>query len=257
MRLPILTLWLALCAAHASAQTSPYAHAIEQAVAAYNASDFATARGHFAQAHALRPNARTWRGLGTCDFELARWPEAVEELTEALQDARSPLNTELRVRTEAQLETAKLKLPPPVVEPVTPAPLPEVPEVVLEPEPAPAPIAPPRERHLLRGFAVASLVVSVAGFALATGYGMRSMHEGDTRDRHCDPNGDCRDARGVDAGNEARRTGNLATAGWVLGGVGLASSIALFWTDRAKRRSDQASASLRLGPSSIAIVGAL
>lgn len=242
----LLVLWILLAASSASAQGTPYSQAIEQAVGAYNAGDFSAARARFTEAHALKPNARTWRGMGTCDFELAHWPEAVEELTQALDDPRSALSPELRERTEAQLAIARTRLPPPVVQAPPPVALPPVTST----EPLPRP-----RSGVLRGVAWASVVIGAAGFALATGYGVRSMHEGDTRDKYC-KNGACDDLRGVDAGNDARRSGNIATAGWILGGVGLASAVALFWTDRAKR-TDRPTAQLRLGPTSIVIGGTL
>jgi tetratricopeptide (TPR) repeat protein len=251
MKLLMATMCVLFFASAAYAQASPYARAIERAVSAYNAGDFAAARAGFAEAHALRPNARTWRGMGTSDFELARWPEAVEELTQALEDTRSPLTPDLRTRTEAQLETARTQLPPPVVELPAVAAVELVPAVVEEPVLAP----PSRGFGVLRSLGVASLVVSAAGFALATGYGLRSMREGDTRDEYCDDRGACIDARGVEAGNDARRFGNLATAGWILGGAGLAGAVTLFWLHRA--RDTERRAQLRLGPTSIALAGTL
>lgn len=250
-----------LIAGNAHAESTPYARAIEQAVAAFNAKQYDVARAHFAEAHAARPSARTWRGLGAADYELGRWPEATEELTKALDDARSPLSGELRARTEAMLASARAALPPPVrVEPtpeVEPVPEP-LPEVALESEPTPAQ-EPIREHKfgVLRGVGLASLVLGAAGVALATGYGVRSIREGDTRDKYCDARGACIDPRGVEAGEAAHRTGTIASVGWVLAGVGLAGAVALFWTDRARRRADRPSAELRLGPSSLALVGRL
>lgn len=249
LRFLLQVLWVAgwLLASSADAQDDAYARAIEQAVTAYNEGDFAAARAHFAEAHALHPSARTLRGLGIADFELARWPDSVEELSAALKDTRSPLSGELRTSTEEQLTHARAQLAGPPDE------LPQV----EEPGPVPSRQAlDDRRAERLRSGAIVSLSLGVAGLALATGYGVRSIHEGHTRDRYCDRDGVCANMRGVNAGDDARLFGNIATAGWILGSVGLAGAAALFWVDHT-RHADRPRAQLRIGPTSIAIVGTL
>jgi hypothetical protein len=263
------------------ANSRAYAKAIEQAVRAFNEGRFVEARTHFGQAHALWPSARTWRGLGSTDFELGHYEEAVQELSQALRDPRGALSPALRTQTEQTLEFARARLPPavepaPVVLPPSePAQQPE-PQAASEPAvPKPAsgpsavwlgPTQPVSQRDdtqaaarrfgLLRGLALGSAVVSLTGFALATGYGLRSMHQGDTRDQYCS-HGLCDDERGVHAGRAALRDGNIATAGFVIGGVGLASALVLWWYDLRHDEPRDTRARLLLGPRSVAVQGSL
>jgi hypothetical protein len=263
MTIPLLVHTLVLAslsfASAASAQTAAntrdYNRAIGAAVSAYNEGHFEQARAHFAEAHALRPNARTWRGLGTSDFELGNYRESIQELELSLEDMRVPLTPELRVKTQAVLQNARERVAPPPAPEVLPPPTVE--------EPLPAPVLEPVQAQLeprwlngLRIGAITSLAVSAVGFGLAAGFGLKSIHDGRTRDDYCDRDGACRDVRGVRAGNDARSAGNIATAGWVIGGAGLASAVVFWWRDRVKHRADQASAQLRVGPTSLSIVGA-
>ena len=265
------------------ANSRAYAKAIELAVHAFNEGRFAEARAHFGEAHALWPSARTWRGLGSTDLELGRYQEAVQELSLALSDPRGALSPDLRTQTEQTLEFARARLPHVAPAPVVaaapelasaPAPTKEqeAQEEAAARRPAPGPsvmwLGPsepatrdeaqpvPRRLGVLRGLALGGALVSLTGFALATGYGLRSMHQGDTRDRYCD-HGLCDDPRGVHAGRAALRDGNIATAGFVLGGVGLASALVLWLYDSKSHKPHEARARLLLGPRSITVQGAL
>jgi hypothetical protein len=98
--------WIASCLAmllvapaRAGAQSAAkdeYPKLAEEAVREFNAGNFAEARALFERAHALKPNARTLRGLGLCSFELRHYVQAISELESALHDTRNPLNKSQR-----------------------------------------------------------------------------------------------------------------------------------------------------------------
>jgi hypothetical protein len=92
-----------------------YDAAIALAVTMFQASHFEPARQAFAAAHALRPSARTFRGLGLSLAALEQWPAARVALEAALRDERLPLPPEQRRETERLLaravaETSRLTL---------------------------------------------------------------------------------------------------------------------------------------------------
>ena len=84
-----------------------YRAAIDAAVQEHELNHFAESREHFAQAHALLPNARTLRGLGVADFELRHYVDAVRELEAALAAPAKRLQVSLRADTEALLARAR------------------------------------------------------------------------------------------------------------------------------------------------------
>jgi hypothetical protein len=84
---------------------------------------WAEARALFLRGHALTPNARSFRALGMTAFNLKRYPEALRELTQALNDPRRPLSTSLRRPTRELLDRAdtfvgvyQLRIEPPQAE---------------------------------------------------------------------------------------------------------------------------------------------
>lgn len=84
-----------------------YRELVNAAVAEYGLRHFAEARGLFSRAHALSPNARTLRGLGTTEFELRNYSESVSYLEQALASTVKPLDPSLRERTERVLARAR------------------------------------------------------------------------------------------------------------------------------------------------------
>jgi len=98
--LQITLLGLLLCAhLTAFAQTTKpdeYKKVIEGAVLEFDSGNWAEARVLFEQAHALRPSARTLRGMGKVSFELKEYVRAQKELNAALVELRSPLSEEQR-----------------------------------------------------------------------------------------------------------------------------------------------------------------
>lgn len=69
----------------------PYRAVIEDAIAEFDAGNYAEARVLFAKAHGLKPSARTLRGMGMTSFELREYVRAEEELNASLVDLRQPL----------------------------------------------------------------------------------------------------------------------------------------------------------------------
>jgi hypothetical protein len=95
-------------AAAPEAQREPagYKAAIDSAVSEFEHSNYAEAREHFARAHTLFPNARTFRGLGMVEFELRNYVDAVAYLEQALASRVKALEGELVHETESLLQRA-------------------------------------------------------------------------------------------------------------------------------------------------------
>jgi hypothetical protein len=89
------------------AESPEYREAIRTALEEFDAGNFPEARAAFTRAHALAPNARTFRGLGFVAFELRNYIEAAEHLESALDSSDKPLDGELRRTTEALLARAR------------------------------------------------------------------------------------------------------------------------------------------------------
>lgn len=98
---------LALSRAQADG-TFTYEESVQQAVNEYNQGNWEEAQALFRRAHAIDPNARTWRGLGSCAFELRQYVEATADLEAALVDPRKPLTAEQRVQATKLLEQARI-----------------------------------------------------------------------------------------------------------------------------------------------------
>jgi hypothetical protein len=93
---------------HSAAQAdSSYEVLIREALAEFNALNYAEARALFERAHALRPNARTLRGLGITAFELKRYVQAVHELEAALAEPRTPLTPTQHTEVEGLIVKAR------------------------------------------------------------------------------------------------------------------------------------------------------
>ena len=88
------------------AESDRYRALIDDALAEYAAGRHLEARALFAQAHALRPSARTLRGLGLVAFELRRYAESVGYLEQALASEENPLTGTLRSDAEQLLARA-------------------------------------------------------------------------------------------------------------------------------------------------------
>ena len=76
--------------------------------------------------------------------------------------------------------------------------------------------------------AVAAGAVGVAGIAVGSVFGLKSMSKKQAASKHCD-GADCRDLVGVALRNDALAAGNISTIGFVVGGVGLATGAVLWF----------------------------
>jgi len=92
--------------AHAQADAA-YDEATQRAVVEFNHGNWEEAQALFRRAHELDPNARTWRGLGICAFELRQYVQATGELEASLVDPRKPLTAEQRAQVKTLLAQAR------------------------------------------------------------------------------------------------------------------------------------------------------
>ncbi|HMI93063.1 MAG TPA: hypothetical protein VK509_16950 [Polyangiales bacterium] len=101
----------ALCAqaddASAQTQARGYEQLIADAIVEYNAGNWAEARLLFQRAHAIRPSARTFRGMGLADYEQRSYVAAIRELSAALASSDKPLSAQQRQSAELALAKAR------------------------------------------------------------------------------------------------------------------------------------------------------
>src|SRR5689334_2350734 len=86
--------------------SAEYARTIAAALRAFNLHHWDDALALFEQAHAQKPNARTLRGMGQCQYELHHYAAAASYLTQALIDSRNPLPPDQRNTTADLLARA-------------------------------------------------------------------------------------------------------------------------------------------------------
>lgn len=106
------------CAAEPGAPAVPleaeaagdYDALIGDALAAFSARELARARALFERAHALRPSARTLRGLGFAAAELKDYTRARRELWAALEHPRQPLTPSQRSEVSQLLSWMRAEL---------------------------------------------------------------------------------------------------------------------------------------------------
>jgi hypothetical protein len=79
----------------------------------------------------------------------------------------------------------------------------------------------------LRNAAYITGGVGVLGLAAGSIFGALSLQKHHQADQHCEYD-QCRDAAGIDARNAARAFGNLSTAGFIVGAVGLTTGVTLW-----------------------------
>jgi hypothetical protein len=153
--LSILTTKLA-AQAPGSAEATAYDETIRAALQEFKLEHWAEARILFGRAHAIRPNARTLRGLGLTCFESRRYVDAIEYLEQALVHPVQPLPPAMRQDLERLLVQSRQF--------VTPARLlfgPESAEVQIDDRPA-QPL--PREFVVLLDPGTHEILVTASGF---------------------------------------------------------------------------------------------
>ncbi|MDB4985490.1 MAG: hypothetical protein JWN04_668 [Myxococcaceae bacterium] len=88
-------------------QRTTYEEFVKRGVEEFDQSNWEEAHAMFSRAHALAPNARTWRGIGISAFELRRYVESIDALESSIADTRKPLSPEQREETAALLQRAR------------------------------------------------------------------------------------------------------------------------------------------------------
>jgi hypothetical protein len=85
-----------------------YRNIVKDGVAEYDARHFEEARSLFRRAHAMNPNARTFRSIGMTSFELRDYVSAVHNLSASLQDQRKPLAAGQRKDAQDLLDRSRM-----------------------------------------------------------------------------------------------------------------------------------------------------
>jgi hypothetical protein len=80
-----------------------YRTLVGEALAEFDRGHFAESRALFLRAHALKPSARTLRGLGIASFELREYRATIAYMEQALASKERPLDDDLRAKTELLL----------------------------------------------------------------------------------------------------------------------------------------------------------
>ncbi|MBX3231465.1 MAG: hypothetical protein KIT84_24460 [Labilithrix sp.] len=154
---------------------------------------------------------------------------------EAKAPGHKPFHTSATIVKDG--ETVELTIPrleaEPEPEPAPPS-EPVPPPAVTPPLPPPAPPPEPRgsSRRTL-GFIVGG--VGVAGLAVGTVTGLMAIGKASDAKDVCPTDGGCSSRSAVDAADSARTLGAVSTAGFIVGGVGLAAGAVLVFTAPSKR----------------------
>ncbi len=101
-----------------------------------------------------------------------------------------------------------------------------------------------------RTIGLVALGVGVVGLGVGTVFGLQAMSKHNDANKVCP--GACSDRTGVDLWDDARSKGNVATVGFIVGGVGLAAGGILWLTAKS---GDSASVRVGAGPSSLQVRG--
>ncbi len=84
-----------------------YRSLVEDAVSEFSAGEYDEALTLFRQAYDIRPTARVLRGIGKAYFELSRYTECIEALTESLASDVDPLPQRLQADVEQLIARAE------------------------------------------------------------------------------------------------------------------------------------------------------
>jgi hypothetical protein len=128
-----------------------------------------------------------------------------------------------------------------------------LPFVASAPAGAPPPVEPASIASWQRPAAVACAVFGGIGVVTGTVFGLRSMSKHEASDEYCD--GDvCHDAVGVDLMESARTAGNISTAAFIVGGLGLGAA-GVLWFVPLGREGQPVAAELGFGPGAVRVRG--
>lgn len=97
----------AVAQAPGSREPAAYRSSINEAVAEYEAGNFAEARSLFDKANSVYSTARALRGLGMTEFELRNYSDSIAYLERALDSKVQSLEGQLRAETEQLLARAR------------------------------------------------------------------------------------------------------------------------------------------------------
>jgi hypothetical protein len=103
----VLGAWLTHAGSSQGQAQQSYDSLIQEALQEFGDANYVEARILFERADQIKPNARTLRALGFCDYELKHYVDTVKELQAALTDTRNPLTKEQRVEVNATLVKAQ------------------------------------------------------------------------------------------------------------------------------------------------------
>lgn len=157
----------------------------------------------------------------------------------------------------------------PMPSPVTTAPVPPpAGETLLVQTPAPGESSPaPHGPGLSKTLAIVSGVVGLAGVGVGTYFGLKSISDhrnvsNQSTSAGCTPMGSTTACSGAGAANvvhlagEAKTAGNISTAAFIVGGVGLAGAVVLWVTAPRSEPGPALRAQLGIGPGSLLVSGA-
>lgn len=102
--------------------------------------------------------------------------------------------------------------------------------------------------------AIASGVIGLAGVGVGTYYGLDSLAKHNDAHEVC-PGPTCATTIGTNDWHEATTTGNIATIGFIVGGVGIAGGLALWFTAPGPERAGTPTAQIEVAPRMIRLRG--
>lgn len=91
----------------ATAKGDAYGQAIRMGIQEYKFGNWLEAKAFFSEAHALRPNTRTLRGLAMVSYELRSYVDAAQNFRAALSSSERPLTPKMRKDAKRFLKQAE------------------------------------------------------------------------------------------------------------------------------------------------------
>jgi hypothetical protein len=128
------------------------------------------------------------------------------------------------------------------------------PAAPIAPGPAARPASEPERAHGLGTQRILALVaggVGLAGIAVGTVFGVQALSKKNEADKSCSDTR-CTTQAGADAGNDAHGAGTISTVGMVVGAVGVAGGVALWFT---APRNQSGNTQVGLGAGSVVVRG--